>query len=526
MSILDGSSSSSALLKTAAVAVLAAVPLLYFTVKAQTENRLLPPGPPGDLIGGNFYQMGDQPQHAFKKWREQYGPVFTLRLGAKRVIVVSDPFLLKDIVTNPAFNDRPQDMFLGNILLGGLPTLTHHTDFKFKAFRKIVQATLIRSALMKYAPNFETETHQFLESMISNGLNKEVDVKPPIHRYSFSMILSILFGHCMNDFNDEFMHEFFANTDQIFLLAGAATDKLAFFPLLGLLPNPNVSKAKQVRQRGSAFITQMMDLTQQKMSSAAAQNDSANINGNENMSVMELIIRNPSMITDVDRPALINMFNNLTVGAVDTVSIAIQWCFAFLAKYPEAQSKIHAELDTVVGRERLPNLDDEPNLHYLNAFLRETQRVRPVSATAVPRIVLTTQTWGGYTIPAGTWLMFDFHGLGRNEVSYGKDVEDFRPERYLSDGQFLKGLDSFNKNASEGLASHPRGFSFGRRVCPGKDLAQMQLFMGIACLCQTMTVSPSAAGIDLDDMQPGLTNPPRNLRVKLSERFAGSFRLI
>ncbi|KAJ3376800.1 hypothetical protein HDU80_003745, partial [Chytriomyces hyalinus] len=107
MSILDGNSSSSALIKTAAVAVLAAVPL-YFAVKAQTENRLLPPGPPGDLIGGNFYQMGDQPQHAFKKWREQYGPVFTLRLGAKRVIVVSDPFLLKDIVTNPAFNDRPQ----------------------------------------------------------------------------------------------------------------------------------------------------------------------------------------------------------------------------------------------------------------------------------------------------------------------------------------------------------------------------------------------------------------------------------
>ncbi|KAI8616728.1 cytochrome P450 [Chytriomyces sp. MP71] len=429
-----------------------------------------------------------------------------------------------------------EDMFLGNILLGGLPTLTHHSNPDFKAFRKIVQATLTRSALTKSAPVFEHETALFLASLASNGLGVEMDIKPHVHRYSFSMILNICFGLNLRELSDDFVQDFFDNTDLIFLLAGAATDKLAFFPWMGLFPDPNVARAKEVRKKGTAFISRLMGMTREKVAARDEGNlgkslESKYISDDEIKtgpeSVLELLLHTPSMTTGITDSSLTNMFNNLTVGAVDTVSIAIQWAFAFLAKYPDHQEALHTEMDALLARSRLPNLADEPYLPRLSAFLRESQRVRPVSATAVPRVTLSDQKWNGYTIPRGTWVMFDFHGLARDEASYGSDGEAFRPGRYLDgDGAFLKGLDTFYKGLGDEVGSHPRGFSVGRRVCPGKDLAQMQLFMAIAQAVQVFHVSAGESGVNLDDMQPGLTNPPRNLKIKLKERFPGALDLL
>ena len=42
--------------------------------------------------------------------------------------------------------------------------------------------------------------------------------------------------------------------------------------------------------------------------------------------------------------------------------------------FPEAQAKAHAELDRVVGRDRLPDFDDHSQLPYLDALLKEIQR--------------------------------------------------------------------------------------------------------------------------------------------------------
>jgi len=42
--------------------------------------------------------------------------------------------------------------------------------------------------------------------------------------------------------------------------------------------------------------------------------------------------------------------------------------------YPEVQHKAQEEIDRVVGRERLPDFKDRPNLPYVEGVLRETFR--------------------------------------------------------------------------------------------------------------------------------------------------------
>jgi hypothetical protein len=49
----------------------------------------------------------------------------------------------------------------------------------------------------------------------------------------------------------------------------------------------------------------------------------------------------------------------------------MQWFSALIPAYPEIQKKAQAELDHVVGRNRLPTIEDEKNLPYCHAIIKE-----------------------------------------------------------------------------------------------------------------------------------------------------------
>jgi cytochrome P450 len=52
--------------------------------------------------------------------------------------------------------------------------------------------------------------------------------------------------------------------------------------------------------------------------------------------------------------------------------------FLAMVLHPEVQAKAQAEIDRVVGKDRLPDFDDRPALPYLEAIMRETLRWYPV----------------------------------------------------------------------------------------------------------------------------------------------------
>ena len=48
--------------------------------------------------------------------------------------------------------------------------------------------------------------------------------------------------------------------------------------------------------------------------------------------------------------------------------------FLALVLFPHVQRQAHAELDVVVGRDRLPTFDDRPRLPYIEALSKELMR--------------------------------------------------------------------------------------------------------------------------------------------------------
>ena len=68
---------------------------------------------------------------------------------------------------------------------------------------------------------------------------------------------------------------------------------------------------------------------------------------------------------------------------------------------PEKQRLAQKELDTVLGGERLPTFDDQANLPYVTAVVKEVFRYWTIVPLGLPHRVLTDETFGEYHLPAG-----------------------------------------------------------------------------------------------------------------------------
>jgi cytochrome P450 len=70
--------------------------------------------------------------------------------------------------------------------------------------------------------------------------------------------------------------------------------------------------------------------------------------------------------------------------------------------YPEIQRKAQAEIDAVVGTDRLPSLSDLPHLPYVEAIVKEVFRCNQVLPLGVPHVLREDDVYNGYVLPKGT----------------------------------------------------------------------------------------------------------------------------
>jgi cytochrome P450 len=134
--------------------------------------------------------------------------------------------------------------------------------------------------------------------------------------------------------------------------------------------------------------------------------------------------------------------------------------------HPEIQRRAHEELDRVVGPDRLPTLQDRDNLPFIDAIVKETFRWHPIVPMGVPHVVTEDDTFDGYLIPEGAMILPNVWWFTHDPSVY-PDPMTFNPDRWLVE----------NPPAD----SRSFIFGFGRRICPGKLLADQSVFLTIAC---------------------------------------------
>ena len=135
-------------------------------------------------------------------------------------------------------------------------------------------------------------------------------------------------------------------------------------------------------------------------------------------------------LDDIDMAILASAF---MIGGVETTASIMQWFAALIPAYPAIQARAQEELDRVVGRNRLPGIEDEKNLPYVRAIIKEVERTRNPFWLGTPHTATRDFVCKGeYLIPEGTVVVLNTWTMHHKEERY-PEPEVFRPERYLGD---------------------------------------------------------------------------------------------
>ena len=151
------------------------------------------------------------------------------------------------------------------------------------------------------------------------------------------------------------------------------------------------------------------------------------------------------------------------------------WTLAMIA-YPETQSRAHAELDAVVGRDRLPTFADYPHLPYVRAMVKEILRWRPPAPLAAPHRLMEDDWYEEMFIPKGTICIPNVWHMNHDPEVFGENADHFDPARHLdTDGDVAP-------SPSDGREEGHVSYGFGRRLCVGRHMANNSLFIDIAIM--------------------------------------------
>ncbi|KAK2650279.1 hypothetical protein Ddye_017768 [Dipteronia dyeriana] len=167
---------------------------------------------------------------------------------------------------------------------------------------------------------------------------------------------------------------------------------------------------------------------------------------------------------------------NFILAGRDTSSVALSWFFWLVTQNPSIEEKILRELCVLLIETRGDDTSkwvDEPlgfeevdRLIYLKAALSETLRLYPSVPEDSKHVISDDVLPDGTLVPAGSSVTYSIYATGRMRSTWGDDVLEFRPERWLSpDGKKFTMHDSYKFVA----------FNAGKRECLGKDLAYLQM---------------------------------------------------
>jgi cytochrome P450 len=159
----------------------------------------------------------------------------------------------------------------------------------------------------------------------------------------------------------------------------------------------------------------------------------------------------------------------LFLAGHETTANALAWTWYLLSQNPEAEAKMHAEIDVVLGGKR-PTFEDVPRLTYTEHVFSEAMRLYP-PVWVMSRRSISACKIGGYHVPAKSIVLLSQFVTHRDERYY-VEPERFDPDRWLP----------------EGKASRPKysyfPFGGGPRLCIGEPFAWMEGILILAVVAQ------------------------------------------
>ncbi|KAF8989893.1 cytochrome P450 [Cyathus striatus] len=444
---------------------IAALPIifgLFYTYKFLTRDsldRTALPGPPGNRIIGNLKDIPtDRPWIKFAEWGREFGNIIQVNLPFRNLIIVNSYDLALELFESRSsiYSDRPRRPMaeisgFGNVLL-----FQDYGESVRKAC-KMMHADLTPRGIINYQIILEDEA----KMLAKRSLELPNDLVNHISHAAASSILMITYGIQIKNEHEPIV----VLAKKVMESASDLTVPTRYIvnsiPILRFIPSwiPGAD-FKRIACMYSENIHGFMNTTYSRFQK---QMESGNVRDSFVLRQLQ------KMEGTID-----NEIYHVVIATKSHISKSISVMRTFLLAMilnPDVQRKAHEEFDRL-GHNELPKFADRSRLPYLDCLIKEVYRWRP----AVGHRTRISDVVSGYHIAANSVIIANIWSFTHDEELY-PDPEKFNPERYMNDK----------------ACPDPRTyvFGFGRRSCPGMNLADAFVYIMISNILAAFEILPA-----------------------------------
>ena len=472
------------------------------------DVKSYPPGPlPLPLLGNLllFSRKGDKhPYRVILDLRQKYGPIFTFWMGSDPSIIVADSKLAREALISYHFGGRPVFKTLNEIffLNGSTDIIIADWGRPWEILRKVSH-----SAIRKFAVNdkLPVMAHKSLEIFFDEIKSREGN--QPFNPESYvtflitCLITAINFDEYLTMDHPDFIEQSRAADAQV-----NVSNKMI---LIDKLPVMKYVWRKEWQELLHTIKVQIAYLDGQLKRHEVTYQEGKIRDFTDAMifAQKEAEAENDPDLVHLKRDNIIMAISDVYGAGTETTKLTLLWLILFMAKYPHHQKALREEVDSVIGDSECPSHEHRGDCHFVQAFISEVMRIRPIAPLNVPHKTIVNTELGGHRIKKDTTVMMPvIHFLKDPEI--WADPEEFKPDRFLTeDGKY---------NAKPNNYFLP--FSAGRRVCLGEKLANANVFFLLTGLLQQtkgkMITVPGEIDLSFDP-DHAFNGRPRPYKMKI-----------
>jgi cytochrome P450 len=418
----------------------------------ERDGYRYPPGLKLNLplyLSRRFFKPGN-PILLFEHLVATYGPVSHYKIGPSHIIFINDPGLISEVLINQPQNfikERTQRRM--KILLGeGLITSDGEVH---RRQRRIAAPAFHRQRIQNYGAIMVGRAAAMREEWQPG---QRIDIAAEMMRLTLQVVARTLF-------NTDVTKDVQAINDEVNVIMGLYNFLVALPRAEAMLhlPIPGLMRFRKARRRLDAVVHRMIE-----------QHRADGVDRGDLLSMLMASRDEEGDHTKMSDDQLRDEVLTIFLAGYETVANALTWTWMLLGQNPEAEARMHAEIDAVLTG-RAPTLDDRPRLKYTEMVFAESMRLYP-PAWAMGRQATREIEIGPYKLPAGSYLFFSQYIMQRSEEQF-PDPLRFDPERFTIEA----------KAARPKFAYFP--FGGGNRQCIGEAFAWMEGILLLATIAQS-----------------------------------------
>ncbi|KAK5080715.1 hypothetical protein LTR05_008419 [Lithohypha guttulata] len=493
--------------------------LIYRTLQGYQKppkGLSLVPGPRSWPLVGNTLQLKPQPQRQFQAWAQRYGEVFKIRMGWYDWVFVNDPAAVKEIFDKQSAvtSGRVPMPVASDLISDGKRFLLMGYTAEWRKLRAIVHKLLTPKVSATFRPSQELEAKQLIYDVYRDSQRlDETSFYMHVRRYTTSVVMTSTYGRRIPQWDCEdvrevygLMKEFSDATAPGAFVADMIPPLASFIPLGLQWWRPRAQRYS--RRQTSLWMKYWTDLRRAINEKRAPD------------CFVKQFAETDYIKQGIDEVQAAYVAGTMIEAGSETTSSALNSAIKYLAAFPEVQAKANRELTEIVGDVRSPTFEDEEQLPYIRAMVKEILRIRPVTNIGTPHFTTADIQYKDFHIPKGTVVSINQYALHFD--SRYERPNDFIPDRYLNHplkaGAYSGHPDPYERDHF--------GFGAGRRICPGMHLAENSLLITLAKILWAFEIlppvgkngQPEKVDISDDSYEDGGNTLPKPYRIRFQVR--------